>query len=134
MSGQQVAEQQQKAAHEISDTISVSTKRNANFYVFIGKESLKNHEVVSFHALGNAVSTAVIATENLVRNEYAEFVSIQTQTTTLNDEQKKEQKGQKKKAKLIVQLKKGQHFWDNIEKFNKVREENQKKQAENTNQ
>ena len=112
--------------------ISVSTKRNANFYVFIGKESLKNHEVVQFHALGNAVSTAVIATENLVRNEYAEFVSIQTQTTTLSDDQKADSKGQKKKAKLIVHLKKGPNFWENIDKFNKVREENQKKQADAT--
>ena len=50
-----------------SNEIKVSNKKNANFYVFMGKKLLQEHDTVELHALGNAVSTAVIAAENLVR-------------------------------------------------------------------
>ena len=50
-----------------SNQINVSTKKNPNFYVFLGKKYLEEHENIEFHALGNAVSTSVIAAENLVR-------------------------------------------------------------------
>ena len=50
-----------------SNQINVSTKKNPNFYVFLGKRYLESHDTVEFHALGNAVSTSVIAAENLVR-------------------------------------------------------------------
>jgi hypothetical protein len=35
--------------------------------VFLGKKYLESNEVIELHALGNAVSTSVIAAENLVR-------------------------------------------------------------------
>ena len=47
--------------------INVSNKRNQNFYVFLGKQLLKEHAKIEFHALGNAVSIAVTSAENLVR-------------------------------------------------------------------
>ena len=47
--------------------INVSTKKNPNFYVFLGKKYLEENETVELHALGNAVSISVIAAENLVR-------------------------------------------------------------------
>ena len=47
--------------------INVSTKKNPNFYVFLGKQYLNQHEVIELHALGNAVTNSVIAAENLVR-------------------------------------------------------------------
>jgi DNA-binding protein len=47
--------------------INVSNKRNQNFYVFLGKQLLKEHGKIEFHALGNAVSIAVTSAENLVR-------------------------------------------------------------------
>jgi hypothetical protein len=47
--------------------INVSTKKNPNFYVFLGKKYLEEHDVIELHALGNAVSISVIAAENLVR-------------------------------------------------------------------
>ena len=50
-----------------SNQINVSTKKNPNFYVFLGKKYLETHETVEMHALGNAVSISVIAAENLVR-------------------------------------------------------------------
>ena len=58
------------AVHNVdpeSNQINVSTKKNANFYVFLGKKYLEKFETIEFHALGNAVSTSVIASENLVR-------------------------------------------------------------------
>jgi DNA-binding protein len=56
----------------------VSNKRNQNFYVFLGKQLLKEHDWIEFQALGNAVSTAVMSAENLVRNQYAVFKEIKT--------------------------------------------------------
>ncbi len=50
-----------------SNQINVSTKKNANLYVFLGKKYFERHEFIELHALGNAVSTSVIAAENLVR-------------------------------------------------------------------
>ena len=47
--------------------INVSTKKNTNFYVFLGKKLLEEHETIELNALGNAVSVSVIAAENLVR-------------------------------------------------------------------
>ena len=52
---------------ENSSQINVSVKKNPNFYVFLGKRYLEIHETIELHALGNAVSTSVIASENLVR-------------------------------------------------------------------
>ena len=58
---------------ENSNQINVSVKKNPNFYVFLGKKYLETHETIELHALGNAVSTSVIASENLVR--YVTFFS-----------------------------------------------------------
>jgi hypothetical protein len=55
------------AGPENSNQINVSVKKNPNFYVFLGKKYLEAHESIELHALGNAVSTSVIASENLVR-------------------------------------------------------------------
>ena len=52
----------------------MSVKKNPNFYVFLGKKYLETHETIELHALGNAVSTSVIASENLVR--YVPFSAI----------------------------------------------------------
>jgi len=52
---------------ENSNQINVSVKKNPNFYVFLGKKYFETHETIELHALGNAVSTSVIASENLVR-------------------------------------------------------------------
>ena len=56
-------------------------KKNPNFYVFLGKRYLEIHETIELHALGNAVSTSVIASENLVR--YARFYINSTKKNTI---------------------------------------------------
>ncbi len=55
-----------KDKHE-GNQINVSTTKNPNFWVFLGKKYLEENETIEMHALGNAVSTSVIAAENLVR-------------------------------------------------------------------
>lgn len=75
------------------------------------------------HALGNAVSTSVIAAENLVRNQYASFKEIRTETITV---QTSNHRGDSKKAKLFITLKRSAEFFDNMKKFNEIREENEK--------
>ena len=87
----------------------------------MGKKYLEEHDEIELHALGNAVSTSVIAAENLVRNEYATFAQIRTKTITVQSD-----RGEGKKAKLFIVLKKHANFADNMKKFNEVREENEK--------
>ena len=103
-----------------TNQINVSTKKNPNFYVFLGKKYLEENETVELHALGNAVSISVIAAENLVRNNYAGFQRIETRTITVPGN-----KGDSKKAKLFITLKRSPEFFENMEKFNKIREENE---------
>ena len=107
-----------------SNQINVSTKKNPNFYVFLGKKYLEENETVELHALGNAVSISVIAAENLVRNNYATFAEIKTKTITVQGN-----KGDSKKAKLFITLKRSPEFFENMEKFNKIREEREEKDA-----
>ena len=95
----------------------------------MGKKYLEENETVELHALGNAVSISVIAAENLVRNNYATFLRIETRTITVPGN-----KGDSKKAKLFITLKRSADFFENMEKFNKIREENEalKKKNEET--
>jgi len=111
---------------ENSNQINVSVKKNPNFYVFLGKKYFETHETIELHALGNAVSTSVIASENLVRNNYAVFKEIRTRTITVQGS-----RGDSKKAKLFITLKRSEDFFENMKKFNDIREENEKLAAKN---
>lgn len=82
------------------------------------------------HALGNAVSTSVVASENLVRNNYAVFKSIRTMTIPVSS---KSQEGatsgrteSSKKAKLLITLQRGPDFFENMRKFAEIKEENER--------
>merc|ERR1712127_802722 len=108
---------------EQSNQINVSVKKNPNFYVFLGKKYPETHEQIELHALGNAVSTSVIASENLVRNNYATFQEIKTKTITVSASNNR---GDSKKAKLFITLKRSPDFFENMKKFNEIREENEK--------
>ena len=61
------------------------------------------------------------------RNNYATFQEIKTKTITVQGN-----RGDSKKAKLFITLKRRPEFFENMEKFNKIREENeaQKKKTE----
>ena len=70
------------------------------------------------------MSTSVIASENLVRNNYATFKEIKTKTITVVGS-----RGDSKKAKLFITLSRSENFFENMKKFNEIREENEKLQA-----
>lgn len=54
------------------------------------------------------------------RNNYATFQKIKTETVEVSGN-----KGDSKKAKLFITLKKSPQFSENMAKFNKIREENE---------
>ena len=57
------------------------------------------------------------------RNQYASFKEIRTETITV---QTSNNRGDSKKAKLFITLKRSAEFFDNMKKFNEIREENEK--------
>ena len=62
------------------------------------------------------------------RNNYAEFQEIKTKTITVAGN-----KGDSKKAKLFITLKKSKDFDENMRKFNEIKQQNEeiaKKQEE----
>jgi hypothetical protein len=58
------------------------------------------------------------------RNNYATFEKIQTKTITV---QASNNRGDSKKAKLFITLKRSPEFFENMKRFNEIREENEKK-------
>ena len=65
-------------------------------------------------------------TKFFFRNQYATFKQIRTKTIAV-----KGSKGDSKKAKLFITLERSPNFFENMEKFNKIREENEKLAAKN---
>ena len=65
----------------------------------------------------------------LLRNNYATFKEVKTRTITVSGP-----RGDSKKAKLFITLKRHPQFQENMAKFNKIREENEAmaKKAEET--
>ena len=57
------------------------------------------------------------------RNNYATFQEIRTKTITV---QASNNRGDSKKAKLFITLKRSPDFFENMKKFNEIREENEK--------
>ena len=68
-----------------SNQINVSNRKNQAFYVFLCKKTLEQHEDLVLHALGNASTISVIAAEKLVRNGYAEYMSMETKTIEVEE-------------------------------------------------
>ena len=63
-----------------SNQINVSNRKNKSFYVFLAKKILEKHDDLVMNALGNASTISVMAAESLVRNGYAEYAKLETQT------------------------------------------------------
>ena len=107
----------------------MSVKKNPNFYVFLGKKYMEANETIQLHALGNAISIATIAAENLVRNNYATFHEIKTTTVSVESS---EEKTESRKAKMLIILNRGPDFFENMQKFNEQREKNEERKGEET--
>lgn len=58
------------------------------------------------------------------RNNYASFASIRTET--INVQASTNNRNDSKKAKLFITLKRSPEFFENMKKFNEIREENEK--------
>lgn len=57
------------------------------------------------------------------RNKYATFKEIRTETITV---QASNNRGDSKKAKLFITLERSADFFENMKKFNEIREENER--------
>ena len=113
-----------------SNQINVSNRKNQSFYVYLCKKTLEKHEDLVLHALGNATTISVIAAEKLVRNGYAEYVKFETKTIEVEESRRgNKSTGEPrtmKRAKLLITLKRCPQFFENMKKFNEIREENEK--------
>lgn len=118
-----------------SNQINVSNRKNQAFYVYLCKKTLEQHEELVLHALGNATSVSVVAAEKLVRNGYADYVSLVTKTIEVEESrrnQRREKEGEEsqprlvKRAKLLITLKRSKDFYENMKKFNEIKDENDK--------
>ena len=101
----------------------------------MSKKILEKHDELVLHALGNATTTSVIAAESLVRNGYADYVSMNTKTIDVeesrrnrgsNNKAEEEQPRLVKRAKLIITLKKSGNFEENMKKSAEIKVENEK--------
>ena len=64
----------------------------------------------------------------MFRNNYATFKEIRTRTITVQGPRGDRDS---KKAKLFITLQRGPDFFENMKKFNEIREENEKLAAKN---
>ena len=66
-----MVEQKAPKEFEVTDTVLVSNRRQARFFVEQGKKALEKFERIEFQALGSAISLCVEAAETLVRYLFA---------------------------------------------------------------
>merc|ERR1712070_935275 len=98
-------------------------------------KTLEKHDDLVLHALGNATTISVIAAENLVKNGYADYVSLETKTIEVEESRRnRDRKGGDggegpvrlvKRAKLLITLQKSKDFTQNMEKFEAIKKENE---------
>ena len=79
-----------------TNQINVSNRKNQAFYVYLCKKTLEQHDELVLHALGNATSVSVVAAEKLVRNGYADYVSLVTKTIEVEESRRSNKKGDNK--------------------------------------
>ena len=119
-----------------SNQINVSNRKNQSFYVYLAKKTLEKHDDLVLHALGNATTISVIAAENLVKNGYADYVSLETKTIEVEESRRNRDRGGPKepeggpvrlvkRAKLLITLKKSADFDANMKKFEAIKKENE---------
>ena len=123
-----------------TNKINVSNRKNQSFYVYLCKKTLEKYDSLELHALGNASTVSVIAAESLVKNGYAEYEKLDTETIEVEEQRRggrdnkeqeetedkegenKDDQRKVKRAKLLITLKKSKDFDLNMEKFKKIKE------------
>uniref|UniRef100_A0A7S3N3C8 DNA/RNA-binding protein Alba-like domain-containing protein n=1 Tax=Strombidium inclinatum TaxID=197538 RepID=A0A7S3N3C8_9SPIT len=116
-----------------SNQINISVHRSDAFYVHLCKLTLEKYDEIVLHALGNATSTSVVASEKLVRNGYAEYVSMETKSIEVEESRRRGGKQESsypprmvKRPKLVVTLKKGSGYSEAMKQYGLIKEENDK--------
>ena len=106
--------------------------------MYLCKKTLEQHDELVLHALGNATSVSVVAAEKLVRNGYADYVNLVTKTIEVEESRRNNHKKDRdaeedynkprlvKRAKLLITLKRSKDFFENMKKFNEIKDENDK--------
>ena len=80
---------------------------------------------------------SVVAAEKLVRNGYADYVNLVTKTIEVEESRRNQKKDKEaegdynqprlvKRAKLLITLKRSKDFFENMKKFNEIKDENDK--------
>lgn len=108
------AQKSQKLIKPENNIVQISSKKDAGFYVFIGKLFLLDFPEIELHGLGDAITTTVKVGEALSRYGYTDIKKIQT-TTLMPTEEKGAPRG--KKAKLIITLARSKNFPELIKSF-----------------
>ena len=106
--------------------------------MYLAKKTLEKHDDLVLHALGNATTISVIAAENLVKNGYADYVSLETKTIEVEESRRNRDRNGNagketadgpvrlvKRAKLLITLKKSADFEANMKKFEEIKKENE---------
>ena len=90
-----------------SSDINVSSKKDPKSYKLIAKLILKKFGIVDLKSLGNASENVVALADMMVRNGYAEYLSIKSDTAELDDANNE---GVRSGIKFVVKLKKSAKF------------------------
>ena len=59
--------EEKKLLEPTSNLVTISTRKTANFFIYIAKIYLKKYEEIELRALGNAAEVSVQVAENLQR-------------------------------------------------------------------
>mmetsp|Transcript_9905 Transcript_9905/g.9823 ORF Transcript_9905/g.9823 Transcript_9905/m.9823 type:complete len:109 (+) Transcript_9905:14-340(+) len=98
--------------------IRVSAKNKPGTYVYEGKEKLKSHGTVSFHAMGSSITNAIRAAERLVSLGYGTMEKFETQKITSSTSEGED----KNVCKVVLELKKTADFEKISEEFEKQKQ------------
>ena len=82
----------EKRLDPTDNKLQISNKKPARHYQFLSKIFLKKFGKIELHALGEAISVAVVAAELLQRNELATITSMKQFTFLPEEEKQSEQK------------------------------------------
>ena len=100
--------QERKLKDPESSEINVSSKKDPKSYKLIAKLILRKFGIVELKSLGNASENVVNLAEVLVRNGFAEYLNICSETAELDDANN--EGGVRNGVKFVVKLKKSDKF------------------------
>ncbi len=99
--------QERKFKDPESSEINVSSKKDPKSYKLVAKLILKKFGTVELKSLGNASENVVALADMMVRNGFAEYLSIRSDVADLDDANNE---GVRSGVKFVVKLKKSAKF------------------------